>query len=170
MVWKKGKNKKIDSLEKKKLRSVPEDPKLKSCLKYRDFSDQESSQDSSRLQGGAEGIKSDRSRSVGSRCSGESGGSGSSSVHRWRVSASDQGSGGNSVASYASSERGSRISDHGPPTPTQNSDRSSPSVTSQPDGAKPSSGYGSIRFRLETMSGWSETTPAAQRGRRSGKI
>lgn len=134
MVWKKPKHKKFESQGNSKLKSVPEEPKLKGCLKYKESSDQESSQGSSRLQGGDsstrdQSSKSAASRSVGSR-SADSRGSGSSSV-RWRVAAEQQSC--NSAGSYASSERGSIKSDHG--HSSQNSERSSPSLTSPLDPA-----------------------------------
>jgi hypothetical protein len=135
MVWKKGKhNKKLDTQGNNKLTSVPEEPKLKGFLKQKDGSDQESSQDSSRRQGGDSstldhGSKSAASRSVGSP-SGESRGSGSSSA-RWRVSIEQESC--NSATSYGSSDRGSRKSDHGASSP--GSERSSTSFPSQPGAA-----------------------------------
>lgn len=132
MVWKKSKHKNSDSQGSIKLNSVLEEPRLRGCLKHKDSSRQGSSQGSHRLQGGDsvsrdQSTKSAASRSVGSR-SGESRGSGSSSA-QFRVCSEQKSS--TSSGSCASSERGSRKSDHGPSS--RNSDRSSPSVISHLD-------------------------------------
>lgn len=149
MVWKKGKYKKIDSQGSSKLTPVPEEPKIKGFSKAKDGSDQESSQDSSKIQGGDSTTRDHitsvpASRSVGSR-SGDSCGSDSSSIRR-RVSVEQESC--NSAASCGSSERGSRKSDHGAPSLVidGDSDRSAtPSVTSQPRAAN------NKRVRFDTI-------------------